>query len=134
MAEYGMFTAEELKQSKILAYCPKPEILRLAQTAADVRLAPGEWLSREGEPPYFHLLFEGCLQMVKDVLGRQVDITHYEYQVGDFFGETPIFWVRKTWSHCGQNSLPVARLDRQQLQNLIRDSKEASALISADDE
>lgn len=119
-----MFTAEELKHSKLFSILSEPEIVRLAETAADVRLAPGEWLSREGEPPYFHLLFEGRLQMVKDVLGRQVDITHYEYQVGDFFGETPILLgTQNLVSLRAETACRIVRLERQQLQNLIRDSK-----------
>jgi thioredoxin reductase (NADPH) len=125
-----MFTAGELKQTKLFSILSDPEILSLAEKAADVRLAPGEWLSREGEPPYFHILVEGRLQMVKDVLGRPVDITHYEYQVGDFFGETPILLgTQNLVSLRAETVCRVARLERQQLQNLIRDSKEASALI-----
>jgi thioredoxin reductase (NADPH) len=125
-----MFTAEELKQSKLFSILSEPEIVSLAEKAADVRLAPGEWLIREGEPPYFHILFEGRLQMVKDVLGRPVDITHYEYQVGDFFGETPILLgTQNLISLRAETACRLARLERQELQNLIRDSKEASALI-----
>jgi len=125
-----MFTAEELKQSKLFSILSEPEIVSLAEKAADVRLASGEWLIREGEPPYFHILFEGRLQMVKDVLGRPVNITHYEYQVGDFFGETPILLgTQNLISLRAETACRLARLERQELQNLIRDSKEASALI-----
>jgi thioredoxin reductase (NADPH) len=125
-----MFTAEELKQSKLFSILSEPEIVRLAETAADVRLAPGEWLIREGEPPYFHILFEGRLRMVKDVLGRQVDLPQYEYQLGDFFGETPILLgTPNLVSLRAETACRIVRLERQQLQNLIRDSKEASALI-----
>ena len=125
-----MFTAEELKQSKLFSILSEPEIVSLAEKAADVRLAAGEWLIREGEPPYFHILVEGRLQMVKDVLGRPVDITHYEYQVGDFFGETPILLgTQNLISLRAETACRLARLERQELQNLIRDSKEASALI-----
>jgi thioredoxin reductase (NADPH) len=125
-----MFTVEELKQAKLFSILSEPEIVNLAEKAADVRLAAGEWLIREGEPPYFHVLFEGRLQMVKDVLGRPVDIIHYEYQVGDFFGETPILLgTQNLISLRAETACRLARLERQQLQNLIRDSKEASALI-----
>ena len=125
-----MFTAEELKQAKLFSILSEPEIVSLAEKAADVRLAAGEWLIREGEPPYFHILFEGRLQMVKDVLGRPVNITHYEYQVGDFFGETPILLgTQNLISLRAETACRLARLERQELQNLIRDSKEASALI-----
>jgi thioredoxin reductase (NADPH) len=125
-----MFTAEELKRSKLFSILSDAEVLKMSETAADVRLAPGEWLSREGEPPYFHVLVEGRLQMVKDVLGRPVDIIHYEYKVGDFFGETPILLgTQNLVSLRAETVCRIARLERQHLQNLIRDSKEASALI-----
>ena len=125
-----MFTTDELKHFKLFSCLGEPECHRCALTAADVRLAPGEWLIREGEPPWFFILVEGRLQMVKDVLGRPVNITHYEYQVGDFFGETPILLgTQNLISLRAETACRLARLERQELQNLIRDSKEASALI-----
>src|ERR1700761_3421255 len=125
-----MFSADELKQIKLFSILPEAEIVRLAETAADVRLSPGEWLAREGEPPYFHALFEGRLRMVKDVLGRPVEIYHYEFHEGDFFGETPILLGSLNLvSVRAETDCRVVRLERQELQNLIRDSKEASALI-----
>ena len=125
-----MFTGEELKQVNLFRILPEPEIARLAETAADIRLAPGEWLTREGEPPYFHVLFQGRLRMVKEVLGRQVDILHFEYQEGDFFGETPILLGSLNLVSLAAVTVSrVVRLERQQFQDLIRSSKEASALI-----
>jgi thioredoxin reductase (NADPH) len=125
-----MFTVDELKQIKLFSVLGETEILRCAEKAADVRLAPGEWLIREGEPPWFFVLFEGRLGMVKDLLGRLEDIVEYQYQVGDFFGETPILLgTQALVSLRAETPCRVVRLDRQQFQNLIRDSKEASAMI-----
>ena len=73
-----MITTSELRQIKLFGILGETELLRLAQKAADVRLAPGEWLIREGEPPWFYVLLEGRLRMVKDVLGRQKDLNEYE--------------------------------------------------------
>ena len=98
--------------------------------AADVRLAPGEWLIREGEPPWFYILFEGRLKMVKDLLGRAQELNEYEYEVGDFFGETPLLLgTQSLVSLRAETPCRIIRFDRQQFQNLIRDSKEASAMI-----
>ena len=125
-----MFTTDELKQFKLFSCLGEPECHRCAQTAADVRLAPGEWLIREGEPPWFFVLVEGRLQMVKEVLGRQQEIFHYEYAVGDFFGETPmLLGTPALVSLRAETPCRVARFDRQQFRALIRDSKEASAMI-----
>src|SRR5271163_2115319 len=125
-----MFTTDELKQIKLFSILGETEITRFAEKAADVRLAPGEWLIREGEPPWFFALFEGRLRMVKDLLGRQQELFEYEYQVGDFFGETPLLLgTQALVSLRAETPCRVARLDRQQFQNLIRDSREASAMI-----
>jgi thioredoxin reductase (NADPH) len=125
-----MFTTDELKLSKLCCVLNEHELTRFAEQAADVRLAPGEWLIREGEPPWFYVLVEGKLRMVKDVLGRQQDLFEYEYAVGDFFGETPILLgTQALVSLRAETHCRLARLERQEFQNLIRDSKEASAMI-----
>jgi thioredoxin reductase (NADPH) len=68
--------------------------------------------------------------MVKEVLGRPQDLLEYEYAIGDFFGETPILLgTQALVSLRAETPCRVARLERQEFQNLIRDSKEASAMI-----
>lgn len=54
-----MITVDELRRVKIFSSFDETELLRLAQKAADIRWAPGEWLFREGELPWFLVLFEG---------------------------------------------------------------------------
>ncbi len=125
-----MFTSDELNRIKIFSCLEETERIWYAEKAADLRLCAGEWLIREGEPPWFFVLFEGRLRMAKDVLGRQEDLNQYEYQIGDFFGETPILLgTQALVSLRAETPCRVARFDRQQLQHLIRDSKEASAMI-----
>jgi thioredoxin reductase (NADPH) len=115
-----MFTTDELKRSKMCCVLSETELTRFAEKAADVRLSPGEWLIREGEPPWFYVLFEGKLRVVKDVLGRQQDLLEYEYAVGDFFGETPILLgTQYLVSLRAETHCRVARLERQEFQNLI---------------
>jgi thioredoxin reductase (NADPH) len=125
-----MIAASDLNQIRIFSCLEEAERQRLAQKAADVRLAPGEWLIREGETPWFFVILDGELSMEKDILGRAQEITEYKYKSGDFFGEVPIL--------LGSNSLVslralvpcrVARFDRQQFQELIRDSAKCSATI-----
>jgi thioredoxin reductase (NADPH) len=108
-----MFTTDELKRSKMCCVLSETELTRFAEKAADVRLAPGEWLIREGEPPWFYVLFEGKLRIVKDVLGHQQDLFEYEYAVGDspiLLGTLALVSLRAE-THCR-----VAR----NFQNLIR--------------
>ena len=125
-----MVTADELKSVKIFGCLEESERQRMAQRAADIRLEPGEWLIREGEPPWFFVLLEGRLQMVKDVLGRQEDLNNYIYGPGEFFGEVPVLLgTMALVSLRAETACRVARFDRQQFQELIRDSAACSATI-----
>jgi thioredoxin reductase (NADPH) len=125
-----MFSADELKAAKIFGCLEESERQRLAGKAADIRLDAGEWLIREGEQPWFFVLLEGRLQMVKDLLGRQQDLATYLYIPGDFFGEVPILLGTSSLvSLRAETACRVARFDRQQFQELIRDSAQCSATI-----
>ena len=125
-----MFTAEELRRAKIFACLDEGERARLTQTVADVRLEPGEWLSREGAPASFYVLVEGRLRIVLDVHGKQTEFAEQEFKQGDFVGEVPLLMGTPTFASLrAQTSCRVARLDKQQFHRLIRDSKEARAII-----
>ena len=125
-----MFTPEELRQAKIFACLDEAACARLAHIAADVRLKPGEWLFREGEPPWFYVLFEGRLQLVLDVYGKPTELAGYELKEGDFLGEVPLLLGTPFFASIrAQTSCRIARLDKQQFYHLIRDSKEARAMI-----
>jgi len=125
-----VFTAEELRQTKIFVCLDEAECARLTQTVADVRLKPGEWLFREGAPPSFHVMLEGRLPIVLDVHGKQTEYTEREVEQGDFLGEVPLLMGTPTFGSLrAQTSCRIARLDKQQFHHLIRDSKEARTLI-----
>jgi thioredoxin reductase (NADPH) len=119
-----MFTPKELRQAKIFACLDEDECARLAQTIADVRLEPGEWLSREGAPAWFYVLLEGRLRIVLDVHGKQTEFAEYEFKQGDFVGEVPLLMGTPTFGSLRAQTLcRIARLDKQQFHHLIRDSK-----------
>jgi thioredoxin reductase (NADPH) len=125
-----MFTPEELRQAEIFACLDEAECARLAQTIADVRFEPGEWVFREGAPAWFYVLLEGRLRVVLDVNGKQTEFAEYEFKPGDFLGEVPLLMGTPTFGSLrAQTSCRIARLDKQQFHHLIRSSKEARALI-----
>lgn len=125
-----MFTPEELRQAGIFACLDEAECSRLAHTAADVRLKPGDWLARYGESPCFYVLFEGQLRLVVDVDGKPTEFAGYEFNEGDFLGEVPLLLGTPFFASIrAQTTCRIARLDRQQFLLLIRDSKEARAMI-----
>ena len=102
---------------------------RFADGAADLRLSPGEWLIREGEPPFFYVLLQGSLTLYKDLGGKLTEI--HAYKVGDFFGEVPILLGTTAFASvkCRTEAARVARFERQHLQEMIRESQACSALI-----
>src|SRR5580704_10943701 len=125
-----MFTPDELRRARIFACLDDASCARMAQIAADVRLDPGEWLVREGESPWFFVVVEGRLQLIKDVLGRQTEFDGYDFKEGDFLGEVPLLLGAPAFASVrAQTSCRLARLDKQQFHHLIRDSSEASAII-----
>ena len=125
-----MFTPEELRQAKIFACLDEAECARMAQNAADVRLKAGEWLVRSGEAPWFYVLYEGRLRIVADIQGISTEFPEYDFTAGDFLGEVPLLLRTPVFNSArAQTPCRIARLDKQQFFQLIRDSKEARAMV-----
>jgi thioredoxin reductase (NADPH) len=123
-----MIAPDELLLCPTFACLEPLERQRLAERCADVRLRDGEWLIREGEVPYFFVVLEGQLQLVKDMLGREREL--HQYRPGEFFGEVPILLGAPAFvSVKAISSARVARLDAQHLQELIQSSAACSASI-----
>jgi thioredoxin reductase (NADPH) len=96
--------------------------------AADLHLEPGEYLIHEGEPTPFFVVMEGTTEVLKDVMGRQTEVS--EHNRGDFFGELAILMATAApVSVRAKTACHLARLDPQHLQELIRRSPEFSAVI-----
>ena len=109
-----MFTPEELRQADIFACLDEAECARLAHTIADVRLEPGEWLAREGEPACFFVIIQGRLRVVLDVHGKQTEFAGFEGNDGDFVGEVPLLLGTPFFGSIrAMTSCRVARLERQ---------------------
>ncbi len=123
-----MITSKDLEKIPVFAEVEEQERRRLARRAADIHLEPGEWLIREGEEPRFFVILEGELEAIKDIVGqRQVLGRSF---AGDFSGETPIFMgTSSIVSVRAVTKCRVARFDRQQLQELVRDSPSAGEII-----
>jgi len=123
-----MITSADLAATPLFAGVEEPERERLARRAADIHLEPGEFLIREGEEPRFFILLEGELEALKDILGQHRALGRS--QAGEFSGETPIFMgTASIVSVRAVVRSRVARFDRQQLQELVRDSPSAAEII-----
>jgi thioredoxin reductase (NADPH) len=123
-----MITSADLAHVPVFAEVEEAERQRLARKAADIHLVPGDWLAREGEEPRFFVILEGELEAIKNIVGQHRTLGHSH--AGEFSGETPIFMGTanivsvRALTHCR-----VARFERQQLQELVRDSPSAAEII-----
>jgi thioredoxin reductase (NADPH) len=123
-----MITSAELEKIPLFAGVEEQERRRLARRAADIFLEPGEWLIREGEEPRFFVILEGELEAIKDIVGQRRVIG--STGAGEFSGEMPIFMgTASIVSVRAVTKCRVARFERQQLQELVRDSPSAGEII-----
>jgi thioredoxin reductase (NADPH) len=123
-----MITSADLEKIPLFAGVEEQERRRLARHAADIHLEPGEWLIREGEEPRFFVILEGELEAVKDIVGQHQVLGRSV--AGDFSGEVPIFMgAASIVSVRAVTKCRVARFERQQLQELVRDSPSAGEIV-----
>jgi thioredoxin reductase (NADPH) len=83
-----MITADNLLDIALFAKVPLHERQSIAERAADVDLAPGDWLISEGEVPAFYGVISGKLDVIKGVGAQARRISWYD--PGDTFGEVPL--------------------------------------------
>jgi len=123
-----MITSADLAQIPLFAEVEEAERQRLARKAADICLAPGEFLTREGEEPRFFVILEGELEVLKNIVGQFRELGRNV--AGEFSGETPIFMgAPQIVSVRALTPVRAARFERQQLQELVRDSPSAAEII-----
>jgi thioredoxin reductase (NADPH) len=123
-----LFTAQELKQIPLFEPVPETTLQKLADKTADVRLCKDEWLIREGETPYFYVIFEGTVEAVKEINGREEVLK--QFKAPDFFGEVPILLGAPSLASI-QAKTPsrILRMSPLQLKFLVDKVPEASQLI-----
>ena len=123
-----MITSAELALIPLFTGLDDSARQRLAQKAADIRAEGGDWVIREGEDPRFFAVLKGSLQVVKDIVGKRRELE--QLNAGEFFGEIPILLgTTNLVSVQAISRCRLARFDRQQLQELIRDSSSCGTTI-----
>jgi thioredoxin reductase (NADPH) len=123
-----VITAAELALIPLLTGLDESARQRLAQKAADIRAEGGDWVIREGEDPRFFAVLEGLLLVVKDIVGQRRELE--QLNAGEFFGEIPILLgTANLVSVQAVSRCRLARFDRQQLQELIRDFSSCGTTI-----
>src|SRR5262245_28283483 len=85
-----MISADELAALPIFARAEPTELARLAQTAADVRLAAGEYAAHEGDERALYVVLAGRIEVTKLFDGIERPIG--KRAPGQIFGEVPIIF------------------------------------------
>jgi thioredoxin reductase (NADPH) len=83
-----MVTGEEVASIAVFAHLGPEDCERVARSAADVTLLPGEFAAQEGEERALFALLDGTIEAVKAVDG--VERVVGTRRPGDIFGEVPI--------------------------------------------
>ena len=123
-----MVTPGLLAKLELFSSLHREDLVRLAAKAADIRLAPGAWLAREGERLGFFVIVKGRLAIKKQINGRELHIA--EVMAGDFFGEVnALLDLPASSSLCALTHCRVAAFDRQQLKELMQSSTQCGELI-----
>jgi thioredoxin reductase (NADPH) len=126
--EYTMIHVDELKDIPIFACLTDAQRQRLAQTAADIHVQEGEWVIREGDVPWFYVLLDGSMDVLKNYGGTDRIVN--KYSRGEFFGEVPILLASAAIASLrAREPSRMIRLDKLQFKELIDMSAECSAII-----
>ena len=123
-----MIQADELKAIPIFDCLTDAQRQRVAQTAADVYVRAGETVIREGDIPFFFVLLEGSLDVLKEFGGRDTVVN--SYKPGEFFGEVPLLLGSAAIASLRAKEFSrMVRMDGRQFKELIDSSPECSAVI-----
>ena len=87
-----MIQLNDLKDIPIFDCLTEAQRLRVVQGAADIYARAGEWVIREGDLPWFFVLVEGDVDVMKEFGGSDVVVNRYKK--GDFFGEIALLSQR----------------------------------------
>lgn len=113
-----MITTAELRGHDLFKDCGGAGLDAFAKGCGDVRVAPGEWVVREGETPHFWVVLEGSANIVKSVSGQPTTLGVYE--AGDAFGEVPLLLGSTTVTGIvATSAMRLARADKTQFWRIM---------------
>lgn len=124
-----MIEADELLAVPLFASAVSSLRERIAARSAEIVVAAGDWLTREGDPAYFWTLLSGEVERVRYLAGKETQATTFD--PGEFFGEFPV--ILGTEQFGAMRALRPSRLmrtDPADFYMLISESREAAAIIA----
>jgi thioredoxin reductase (NADPH) len=126
----AVVTAEEIGGVPILGALNEQERERLSQSAADIRLVPGEFAVNEGDEPALFAVLDGRIEVVRVIDG--VERVIGERLPGDIFGEVPItLGTGFPGAYRATEPSRAARIDAQTYHTIVAGSPEARAQVAA---
>lgn len=123
-----MISATELNQFPIFTTLTEEWRRRIADTAAELVVEPGEWIVREGEAPSFFVLLNGALTCEKDYGGTHKVCARYV--PGDFYGEIPILLDSVCIASLqAVEASRLLRLDRLEFKDMVASSTACNEMV-----
>ncbi len=105
-----MITPAELRGLELFHESEESTLRFVANNAADMHVASGEWIILEGEAAAFFVILEGSATILKTVAGSVTTIGNYV--AGDTFGDVPLMLRTPSFADIrATSSTRLARLD-----------------------
>ncbi|HZX43295.1 MAG TPA: FAD-dependent oxidoreductase, partial [Myxococcaceae bacterium] len=125
-----MIDVSELATVPVLSGAPGEDLVRVARTAADIRLAPGEYAAHEGDDRALFLVLAGKIEVTKAIDGIERCIGWRA--PGQIFGEVPIiFGISFQGSFRAHEPSRVIRIDPAQFHTLAAHFPDALTRVAA---
>jgi thioredoxin reductase (NADPH) len=124
-----LIEANELEEVPLFAGVTPALRALIASRSAEIVVAPGEWVTREGDPAYLWVVLSGEVERVRLMSGRETQSTTFDPT--EFFGEFSVILGTESFiSIRALRSSRLMRLDPSDLHLLITESKEAAAFMA----
>ncbi len=124
-----MIQANELSEVPLFAGVTPALRALITSRSAEVLVAPGEWVTREGDAPYLWIVLSGEVERVRLLSGQETQSTTFDPT--EFFGEFSIIFGTESFiSIRALRPSRLMRLDPADFHLLITESKEAAAFMA----
>jgi thioredoxin reductase (NADPH) len=125
-----MILASELEQFALFAAVEHRTRSRIASRAADIRVDAGEWISNEGDSPYFWFVLSGEVEILRRFRTATEQITTFD--PGEYFGELSLLIGAESISNARALSpARLMRVDPTDFYFMMSASPEVSAFIGS---
>jgi thioredoxin reductase (NADPH) len=125
-----MIDPSELEQCELFAAMDHRIRSRIASRSADIRADAGEWISNEGDAPYFWVVLSGEVEILRRARNSAEQITIFD--PGEYFGELSLLIGAESISNARALSpARVMRIDPADFYFMMAASPEASSIIGS---